>query len=90
MTVEMNDPSIYTIDQISALMYVRHISLRQMSKMLGIDSSRLHSMFKYKDEKHNRLLRIACTWVLNKLAPVGYDYMAKDIQTIKEVLYEEA
>ena len=62
----MNE-DIYSIDQISALMYIRHISLRKMSKMLGIDSSRLHAMMKYKDEEHNKLLRIACTWVLQHI-----------------------
>lgn len=62
----MND-DIYTIDQISALMYVRHISLRKMSKLLGIASTRMHAMLKYKDEEHNKLLRIACTWVLQHL-----------------------
>lgn len=61
------DDHIYSIDQISALMYVKHISLRKMSRLLGIESSRLHSMLKYKDEKHNKLLRIACTWVLNMI-----------------------
>lgn len=74
----INDSDIYTIDQISALMYIRHISLNQMAKTLGICSSRLHAMFKYKDEAHNKLLRIACTWALNKennitidLVPIG-------------------
>lgn len=66
-TLNKIDNYIYTIDQISAMMYVRHISLRQMSRVLGVESSRLHSMFKYKDEKHNRLLKIACTYVLNEM-----------------------
>lgn len=63
----INDSDIYTIDQISALMYVRHISLNQMAKKLGICGSRLHAMFKYKDEEHNKLLRIACTWMLQHM-----------------------
>ena len=58
---------IYTIDQISALMYVRHISMRKMSMLLGVNGSRLHAMLKYKDEEHNKLLRIACTWVLQQM-----------------------
>ena len=66
VTISLND-AVYSIDQISALMYTRHISLRKMSKMLGIDSSRLHAMMKYKDEEHNKLLRIACTWVLQHI-----------------------
>lgn len=65
------DDHIYSINQISALMYVKHISLRKMSRLLGIESSRLHSMLKYKDEKHNKLLRIACTWILDKIDPPG-------------------
>ena len=59
----MADDYIMTIDEISAFMYIHHISLRKMARILGIDSSRLHAMFKYKDEQHNKMLRIACTWV---------------------------
>lgn len=55
---------IWTIDEISAALYLRKISIRKMAKALGIQSSRLHSMFKYKDENHNRLIRIACTYML--------------------------
>ena len=63
------DLAIYSIDQISALMYVNHISMRKMSHMLGVKSSRMHAMFKYKDEEHNKLLRAACTCALNQLVP---------------------
>lgn len=63
----MPEPAIFTIDEISALMYVRHISVRCMAKMLGINSSRMHAMLKYKDEKHNRLLKIACTYILRNM-----------------------
>jgi len=58
---------ILTIDEISAAMYVNGLSVRKMSQILGVDSSRVHAMFKYKDEFHNRLLRVACTHVLNSL-----------------------
>ena len=64
----MSDNDILSIDEISALMYIRRMSMRKMSKMLGIASSRLHSMFKFKDEEHNSLLRIACTYILRREA----------------------
>lgn len=63
----MNDKDILSTDAISALMYVNHITLHQMAKKLGVNSSRLHAMFKFKDEEHNKLLRIACTYVLEKM-----------------------
>ena len=71
---------IYTIDQISALMYVNHISMRQMSKIIGVDSSRLHAMFKYKDEEHNKLLRIACTWVIDCILGKNYEIIGDPVE----------
>lgn len=65
------DLDIYSIDQISALMYVNHISMRKMSHMLGVKSSRMHAMFKYKDEEHNRMLRMACTLALQQIMEVA-------------------
>lgn len=58
---------ILSIDEISAAMYLNHVSVRKMSSILGVDSSRVHAMFKYRDEFHNRLLRVACTHVLNNI-----------------------
>ena len=82
----MPEPAIFTIDEISALMYVRHISVRYMAKMLGINSSRMHAMLKYKDEKHNRLLKIACTYILRNMN----DPLDFPVPDATEELYQKA
>ena len=84
------EPAIFTIDEISALMYVRHISVRYMAKMLGINSSRMHAMLKYKDEKHNRLLKIACTYILRNMNdPLEFPIPPEDLM-IREVLQSDS
>ena len=82
----MPEPAIFTIDEISALMYIRHISVRYMAKMLGINSSRMHAMLKYKDEKHNRLLKIACTYILRNIN----DPLDFPVPNAAEELYQKA